>query len=299
MLWLLVVPFAVWAAVRASGWSPGFRWIQLVSFTPYVAAAALVVPVLALAARRWAPALAALVVAAVLVALVMPRALADGNPEAGGPVIRVMGANLLKGRTPAADLVKLAAELRVDLLSVQELPQHKIAETGAAGLDRLLPYRLEGTRDTVLYSRFPLGAMKESPGGSIRVDVQMPGAAPFEFVAVHTCAPLGPWLAECWADSQRDLPGATPGGQVRVMAGDFNATLDHVSMRSLLATGYRDAGRARGEGLAATWPATGHRLPGIVIDHVYADRRVAILGYSVHDLPRSDHRAVFAELRLP
>ncbi|MEO5873812.1 MAG: endonuclease/exonuclease/phosphatase family protein, partial [Streptosporangiaceae bacterium] len=55
-----------------------------------------------------------------------------------------------------------------------------------------------------------------------------------------------------------------------------------------------------GDGLATTWPADGRPVPpGIAIDHVLADRRVAIRSFATHDLPRSDHRAVSAVLTLP
>jgi len=37
----------------------------------------------------------------------------------------------------------------------------------------------------------------------------------------------------------------------------------------------------------------------LTIDHVLVDPRCAVLATSVHDLPGSDHRAVYAEFRLP
>jgi hypothetical protein len=36
-----------------------------------------------------------------------------------------------------------------------------------------------------------------------------------------------------------------------------------------------------------------------VIDHVLADKRVGVRTVSVHTIPGTDHRAVFAELVLP
>ena len=41
LAWALPVPFAFWLVLRIGGWEPTFRLIQLVAFTPYVAAAAL------------------------------------------------------------------------------------------------------------------------------------------------------------------------------------------------------------------------------------------------------------------
>ncbi|GAB3673565.1 endonuclease/exonuclease/phosphatase family protein [Actinocorallia lasiicapitis] len=295
VVWLLVMPFAVWAVLRFTGWMPGFRWVQLVSFTPYVAAAAFVVPLIAFGLRRWAPG----AVAVALAAFVVPRAFAQDGPAAQGPVVRVLSANLLHGGTPPARIVELAKTLQVDLLSLQELNDRAVRGLDGLGLRGMFPYVAEGAHGTALYSRLPLEGSVAGPPGSVQTLVRMPGREPFAFVAVHTCAPLGPSHAKCFADSQRTMVPATPDGVLRIQAGDFNATLDHPTIRALLATGYRDAGRARGDGFKATWPALDHTLPGVVIDHVLADRRVAVTAYSVHDLPRSDHRAVFAELRLP
>jgi endonuclease/exonuclease/phosphatase family metal-dependent hydrolase len=87
---------------------------------------------------------------------------------------------------------------------------------------------------------------------------------------------------------------------VRVLVGDFNATLDHVRLRRLIATGYRDVASVRGRGFTASWPYDEKWwIPGVTIDHVLADRRVGVARYAVHPVPHSDHRAVFAELVLP
>jgi len=52
--------------------------------------------------------------------------------------------------------------------------------------------------------------------------------------------------------------------------------------------------------LAPTWgPLPGGRVAVLTLDHVLADPRCAVLASSVHALPGTDHRAVFARLRLP
>jgi endonuclease/exonuclease/phosphatase family metal-dependent hydrolase len=86
---------------------------------------------------------------------------------------------------------------------------------------------------------------------------------------------------------------------VRILLGDFNATLDHEALREVLDRGYVDAADAAGQGLAPTWPR-GHLLPPTVtIDHVLVDERVRVRDVGVHELPGSDHRAVTADLVLP
>ncbi|MDX6741235.1 endonuclease/exonuclease/phosphatase family protein [Actinocorallia sp. A-T 12471] len=298
--WALLAPFAVWAAVRLSGWDSSFRWVQLVSFTPYVAAASVAVPVAALVLRRKGAALAGVAVVAVFAALLAPRVLPDSEPVAKGPELRVLAANLLFGRTPPADVLSLVRVLDLDVLALSELPSQAKDALDDAGIREYLPYAEDGTNDTTLYSAHPLTVPGPSPAGAVRAELTVPGAAePVEVVAVHTCAPLYPGLDRCWRESQAALPPATPDGRVRVLAGDFNATLDHTTIRDVLATGYRDAAEVRGSALAPTWPADGRPLPGVVIDHVLADRRVAVLDYAVHPLPDSDHRGVFALLRLP
>jgi endonuclease/exonuclease/phosphatase (EEP) superfamily protein YafD len=87
---------------------------------------------------------------------------------------------------------------------------------------------------------------------------------------------------------------------VRLLAGDFNATLDHAELRRVLDRGYRDAAERAGVGLRPTWPAGKTLLPTLItIDHVLADRRVRVISARSVAIPGSDHRGVLAELLLP
>jgi endonuclease/exonuclease/phosphatase family metal-dependent hydrolase len=94
---------------------------------------------------------------------------------------------------------------------------------------------------------------------------------------------------------------------VRILLGDFNATLDHAALRGLIDSGYRDAadasvpGCARlGAGLRPTWPYDEKWfIPGVTLDRVLVDRRVAVRAMSTHRLPGGDHKAVYARLVLP
>ena len=105
---------------------------------------------------------------------------------------------------------------------------------------------------------------------------------------------MGQWRADL-----RALPRATPRGAVRILAGDFNATLDHAEFRRVLDRGYEDAADELGDGLRATWPANGRLTLPVTIDHVLADERCGVRDLEVIDLPGSDHRAVLVELELP
>ena len=68
---------------------------------------------------------------------------------------------------------------------------------------------------------------------------------------------------------------------------------------TLLDRGYKDAAAQVGAGLIPTWPANKRIPPIITIDHVLVDHRVGVKAVSVHDVPGTDHRAVFAELTVP
>jgi endonuclease/exonuclease/phosphatase family metal-dependent hydrolase len=83
-----------------------------------------------------------------------------------------------------------------------------------------------------------------------------------------------------------------------VLAGDFNATLDHAAFRDVLRLGYADAGLQTGNALTPTWGPPG-KNPLFTLDHVLVDRSCAVLEYAVHALPGSDHQSVYAEIQLP
>jgi endonuclease/exonuclease/phosphatase family metal-dependent hydrolase len=99
-----------------------------------------------------------------------------------------------------------------------------------------------------------------------------------------------------WRAELKALP--PPGNLPRVLAGDFNATLDHAAFRGVLRLGYADAAQQTGNALTPTWGIPGRRalLP---LDHVLVSPGCAVRAFSVHAVPRSDHRAVYAEIQLP
>ena len=129
-------------------------------------------------------------------------------------------------------------------------------------------------------------------------------------LGVHTHAPvpgsMEEWLAsvevvvgQCRGDGS-DGDGSDGAGPAPepglVVAGDFNATLDHAPMKDL--GGCADAGLEVGIGGVSTWPTSSHTtLLGSPIDHVLADSTAwRARSASVLTLSGSDHRALVVEL---
>jgi endonuclease/exonuclease/phosphatase family metal-dependent hydrolase len=223
-------------------------------------------------------------------------------------VLRVLTANLLAGRAEAGAVVELVRRKDADVLFVQELTDDAAARLGRAGLGDLLPYRVpqpapDGTQDSI-YARYPLrGEPPAAPAGAVRCAawLGLPSGPSVQLACIHTVPPRSLWSPGAtarWCGQLAALPA--PAGSPCVVAGDFNATLDHAQFRRLLRRGYADAASGAGHGLSLTWgPRSGRRPNLLAIDHVLIDRRCAVLATSAHRLPGSDHRALYAELRLP
>ncbi|MEV0590527.1 endonuclease/exonuclease/phosphatase family protein [Nonomuraea cavernae] len=307
MSWIAVVPFAGWALVRLSGFEPDWPWVPVVAFTPYAAAGSLIGMVLAWVLRRRTAGMVGIAAVVALGLTVAPRAFADGNPAANGPVLRVLAANLMVGQADTGRLMALVDQVRPDVLTLQELTPKAMLRLEAAGLRETLPHAvtrpLPGVGGSAVYARHPLTAgetIQLGAFGQARAWLAHPGGARVEIVSVHPCAPKRTGRQPCWQGGLDALPRG--GGELRLLAGDFNATLDHLPMRELLASGYRDAADVMGRGLTATWPqALGRTLrsPGVAIDHVLADSRMAVRDFRVLELRHTDHWPVFAEVRLP
>jgi endonuclease/exonuclease/phosphatase (EEP) superfamily protein YafD len=129
------------------------------------------------------------------------------------------------------------------------------------------------------------GALRADPDGRGPVIGAVHPVAPSSLDAMQT------WRAEsrAGADVCADHPGA-------IVAGDFNATIDHPGLRHLGPC--VDAAREVGEAATGTWPASAPGWLATPIDHVLVDGRAwRVLDFRV--LPAtggSDHRPVVATI---
>ncbi|HEX6473277.1 MAG TPA: endonuclease/exonuclease/phosphatase family protein [Streptosporangiaceae bacterium] len=308
--WTLVGAWGAWAAGRLAGADrlpvveyPG---TPLISVTPYVAATVPIPLACAAVLRRPRALLAGGLVAAAFVAVMLPRAVGSGGPAAAGPELRVLTANLMFSRADPARVVDLVRRGHADVLSLQELTPAGVAALDRAGLRAELPYRVIeprwGATGTGLYARYPLRATAPVASADMampQAELTLPGGVRVELTAVHPLPPFSRRYFRSWKHDLGALPSATPRGPVRILAGDFNATLDHARLRAVLGRGYADAADRAGKGLVLTWGLSSAHGPPLTLDHVMVDSRVAVRRVDIYDLPGSDHRALFADLRLP
>jgi endonuclease/exonuclease/phosphatase (EEP) superfamily protein YafD len=286
---------------------------QLVAFRPALLAGLLVVTgaaivVAGMRRRGWTLAGGLLAVALVGSSLVLPRAIPEldvPEPDAlARPALTVLSFNTFEGRADVNVLADLIRSTRPDLVA--------LPESGRRFGDRLLPlipgYRFvtsqEKGRDVQGVStltRADLGDVTATIDRSTpfpSVELRGGGLGSTRFVAFHSVAPT-PGDVPQWSHDLGTLDrwcANRDAGQV-IIAGDFNATLDHAVFRDAI-SGCLDAAERTGNGLTGTWPTRLPRAVGTQIDHVLATGGVTVESFAVHDVPGSDHRAVLSRLLL-
>jgi endonuclease/exonuclease/phosphatase (EEP) superfamily protein YafD len=307
LIWALIALGAAWTAMRLLGLERGYPLVPIVAFTPYVPLVGIVIAIAAALLRRLPAIAAAFLLTAILAVVVLPRALPGQAAErSDGPALEVLTANLKFGNGDTEEVVELVRDEEVDVLSVQELTARALEQLEAAGLDELLSHRAlapaSRASGSALYAAHPLRQVELGIGSGgfamPEATLVVPDGPHVRVMAVHPPPPMGSSQVADWERDLSALPRAEPDGTIRVLAGDFNATLDHAELRDLVDSGYSDAADAVGSGLVPTWPRPVH-APPVTIDHVLVDERVYVEDVSVHDLAGSDHRMVLVELILP
>jgi hypothetical protein len=192
---------------------------------------------------------------------------------------------------------------------VQELTPRAEAALRAAGLTELVPaaHVIPARPGSVVsasgaaWTRLPVVKRDAVPGCFEQPTVRLAiaGGPEVELTAVHTMPPAkSARSVRDWSRDLAELPAPDP-GVLRVLAGDFNATLDHAALRAVLRRGWDDAAQRAGRGLAWTWRPLRLPYPRLSLDHVLVDPRIAVASVDLVDVAGSDHRAVVVELVLP
>lgn len=305
---LVALPWVAWAALRLTGSERGFPLVPAMSFTPYAAAGAVLPLSLAVRDRSAAGALLSGGAGAVLGAAVLARGRARPAVRVEGTRVRVATVSLRRGVVHAGPVLDLVRRHAVDVLAVQELTPRAETALRAAGLDRLLPHSYvvparpgsPVAASGAVWTRLEITGRTVAPGSFEQPAVRLATTGgEFELTSVHTLPPaLSPAAVRGWTTDLAALPDPHP-TVLRVLAGDFNATLDHAGLRAVLRRGYADAARAAGRATAWTWRPLRLRVPRLTLDHVLVDPRISVASVDLVPVAGSDHRSVVAELVLP
>jgi endonuclease/exonuclease/phosphatase (EEP) superfamily protein YafD len=253
-------------------------------------------------------------------AVLATRGLGDtAFQEAQDDDVTVLSWNTLGGATGARAVADLAIESGADVITLPETREETGAEIAVLMRDAGRPMWVRtaafddvaAARSTTILISAAYGdyRMDESRGTtSVLPTVIMEpvdGNGPV-IMAVHPVSPI-PEQMDNWRADLAWLGKRCDEGNV-IIAGDFNATLDHMSRYGGTPTERDqvtdlgqcvDAARASGNGAVGTWPTGLPALLGTPIDHIMATPGWAVTGFRVvedRDGAGSDHRPVIAQL---
>ena len=264
---------------------------------------------IALWKRRTALALVATGLAAVHLALVAgavslqgPRQVPDGDLP-----LRLVSANVLYSNPDLRRLGNDIAAQDADVVVLQEVTSQGLAALRSSTLWSAYPYRATDPQPlfhgSATFSRFPIVETRPVDVGGppmLMTDLRTP-AGDVRVVNVHTVAPLTRADARLWATQFPGLRRVLSDSSLPIiLAGDFNATLDHAPLAELVDGDVRDAFVVAGRGLGATWPQWDGPVPPLMrLDHVLVAGGISVGAITDQASVGSDHRRVVVDLGLP
>jgi endonuclease/exonuclease/phosphatase (EEP) superfamily protein YafD len=289
--------------LKLDRWTP---FAQIVAFRPVFAAATVALGVLMLTRRRaWPSGVALLVVGVVAAMTVLPRTVTDPELAVGRRELSVLSFNVYDGRANAAVLAQMIRDRRPDLVALPEA-----GEGFRLRLDQQLlaqGYRSWSSRGPGEPDVDSVTVLAAPSVGAVHVRVGTETPFPYielgggtlgglRFVAFHAMAPVR-GATDQWRHDIGLLPQWCRSSAPAIVAGDLNATLYHSVLRDN-ASGCVDSASRRGKGLIGTWPSTWPRWLAVPIDHILVTCGIDATGVHVLDMPGSDHRAIFASIRI-
>ncbi|WP_288798000.1 endonuclease/exonuclease/phosphatase family protein [uncultured Arsenicicoccus sp.] len=257
-----------------------------------------------LLARAWGPLAVALLPALAYAGLAAPTVLPDTVPPRPDDLV-VLSTNLQYGRAQARRVIETADRVDADVVVLVEVTPGALARLDEAGLSGRYPHSMgrPGPRASglVVRTRDPLRAVTPSydPRAGTPYGLLSTSRGEVLLRGVHPAAPTSP---ERWGSDLADLGSwiarvtRLDPKQPVLVAGDLNATYSHPPLRQAVAP-LTDAARAAGKGWEPTWPQGRWYPPFAQIDHVLV-RNLRVVDSGVAAIPDTDHRAVWARLRV-
>lgn len=217
--------------------------------------------------------------------------------------VRLVTANIYAGNPSVDELVAELAATDADVVLLQELTPALLDAIEGTGLTQQYPHQVldprDGAHGSGILSRLPMTEGRSFPvaGWPMTTALLTVDAVELRVVNVHVAAPLSGTNVPTWEGQLDQLAAASRlGGDRVLLAGDFNATLQHEPLRGILDAGYREAFNEAGRGLGATWPTDRLLPPLIRIDHVFVGPGLGVAHIELGDGPGSDHRPVIVDL---
>jgi endonuclease/exonuclease/phosphatase (EEP) superfamily protein YafD len=292
---------------------------QLISFRIVLAlgfgALALAAGLVAGLRRRWAVAAGIAVVALVAgvanAAVVLSRGAGVAAPEASA--LTVVAWNTQGGAASPDAIARLVLETGADVVSLPETGEEAAAQVVGILSSRGVDMVADTTYGPTGESPIPTSVLLAAGLGEYRLDATagstpglpsgvwrpVDGDAP-TVVAAHPMPPL-PGTQGVWQSGLEWVGRQCAGGDV-IVAGDLNATLDHlqgVAGGDALIGQCRDAALEAGGAARGSWPATVPAWIAAPIDHVLVGPGWSVRSAGVvetFDDAGSDHRPVVAVL---
>jgi endonuclease/exonuclease/phosphatase (EEP) superfamily protein YafD len=281
---------------------------QLVAFRPQALVVVLLLALVLLVRRGWRLAAVLLMVLALTgAALIAPRQFSDARPApAGARTLTIMVANVLGGGADAGDVAEVIRERKPDIVSLPEAQVDVREEIRAhlqgfdyKGFTAQPSKAVESATSVLVSSSLGVVALEAGEGTTFGNIVVTGGAlGDVRVIAYHGYPPL-PDGVTTWKQDLQVLRGWCTQDPPLIVAGDFNATLDHADFRQALGGDCRSVGPSVGGGLKGTWPADQPAVVRTQIDHVVFNRRLAPGGFSTYAIAGTDHRAVVATVVVP
>ena len=291
------------------------QWLAMAtSFAPYGWACWLIAVLVAAAATRQRLLVLPLVVGLAAHSFVMLPYLPAAPPVPAGrkAPLGVLELNLNYGQANTGELFAEVDRRRPDVVVLAEVTKlNRQVFDGKAWRQRL-PYRL-GTAEadgnpatgsgeaggTMILSRYPLKELdhaRDTAFTNFAARVAFPDH-PFVLVAAHPGNPeygIGRWLHDGQALAQLAV-GHT--AEPLVVAGDLNATAEHLTLRELKARAHL-SDTASGRGWHPTFPADTWYPALIQIDHVLVSSEFTTTAFDTFAVAGTDHRGLGVRLAL-
>jgi endonuclease/exonuclease/phosphatase family metal-dependent hydrolase len=219
----------------------------------------------------------------------------------------LVSANLLYTNSQIRQLGNDLAAQDADVVVVQEVTDEVLAQLKLSALWTNYAFRSTDPRPlfdgAATFSRYPIadGRTIDVAGHPMLLtDLETP-AGTVRLINVHTVAPLTFADAALWAEQFPALDQLVADSPYpTVLAGDFNATLDHTPLENLVNGPVRDAFRVAGSGFGLTWPRLDFPAPQLMrLDHVLVSPTVSVASITQQVSVGSDHLRVVAELGIP